>query len=201
MTVSDRRTSSARWLLAGLVGIGVASDARADLSGASHTLRAPNFPVTASAPLIGATSGVESRSSAGQAEPIGLAGDGSDLSTLAPGFWPIVRGDLPGLDADGDELPWYAEDDDDGDGLSDDVETNTGVFASATDTGTNPFVVDTDADGWDDGVEVMFASDPTDPESIPGSGSPLPATRAPWLVLSLLLAAVCVFGRLRRAVA
>jgi len=42
----------------------------------------------------------------------------------------------------------------DGDGLADDVETNTGVFKSTTDTGTDPDHPDTDGDGLTDGQEV-----------------------------------------------
>ena len=43
--------------------------------------------------------------------------------------------------------------DEDGDGLFDVVETNTGVYNSASDTGTDPFDSDTDDDGLLDGVE------------------------------------------------
>ena len=46
-------------------------------------------------------------------------------------------------------------DDTDGDGLKDGVETNTGVRVSETDTGTNPLSSDTDADGLSDGVETL----------------------------------------------
>jgi hypothetical protein len=45
--------------------------------------------------------------------------------------------------------------DSDGDRLCNTVETNTGVFVSATNTGTNPFVADTDGDGILDGDEVL----------------------------------------------
>ncbi|NBS50314.1 MAG: hypothetical protein EBS97_06900, partial [Verrucomicrobia bacterium] len=44
--------------------------------------------------------------------------------------------------------------DTDGDGLSDAVETGTGIYASSSDTGTNPNNTDTDGDGISDGVEV-----------------------------------------------
>jgi hypothetical protein len=47
------------------------------------------------------------------------------------------------------------------------VETNTGVFVNANNTGTNPHLVDTDGDTFSDGVEVSQGSDPTDPLSIP----------------------------------
>ncbi len=45
----------------------------------------------------------------------------------------------------------------DDDGLNDVVETNTGVFVDATDTGTDPFDPDTDNDGLLDGTEVGSA--------------------------------------------
>jgi hypothetical protein len=70
--------------------------------------------------------------------------------------------------------------DSDGDGLADSVETNTGVFVDATDTGTDPLVADTDGDGVDDGAEVLAGTDPTlasppvinsvTPTSFPGIG-------------------------------
>ena len=44
--------------------------------------------------------------------------------------------------------------DTDDDGLSDGVETNTGTYVSATNTGTNPKKADTDRDGLADGVET-----------------------------------------------
>ena len=44
--------------------------------------------------------------------------------------------------------------DTDGDGLSDAVETNTGTYVSATNTGTDPKKADTDKDGLADGVET-----------------------------------------------
>jgi len=44
--------------------------------------------------------------------------------------------------------------DTDGDGLSDKVETNTGVYVSASNTGTNPLKADTDGDGLNDKVET-----------------------------------------------
>ena len=44
--------------------------------------------------------------------------------------------------------------DTDGDGLSDAVETNTGIYLSATNTGSNPLMADTDGDGLNDGAEV-----------------------------------------------
>src|SRR5690349_598975 len=45
--------------------------------------------------------------------------------------------------------------DTDGDRLLDAYETDTGVFVDATNTGTDPLVADTDADGIADGDEVL----------------------------------------------
>jgi hypothetical protein len=50
--------------------------------------------------------------------------------------------------------------DSDGDGLSDSVETNTGVYVSGTETGTNPINPDSDGDGVPDGLEISEATDP-----------------------------------------
>ncbi|MEC7638620.1 MAG: LamG-like jellyroll fold domain-containing protein, partial [Verrucomicrobiota bacterium] len=64
--------------------------------------------------------------------------------------------------------------DTDGDGLSDGVETNTGTYVSATNTGTNPKKDDSDKDGLADGVETNTGefvdeentgTDPNNPDS------------------------------------
>ena len=57
--------------------------------------------------------------------------------------------------------------DDDGDGLRDAFETQTGIFASFVDTGTTAGLVDTDADLFTDGTEALAGSDPNDPTSSP----------------------------------
>ena len=57
-------------------------------------------------------------------------------------------------DTDGDSAGDACDQDDDGDTLLDFYETNTGVFNSAFDTGTNALLADTDSDGLDDGVET-----------------------------------------------
>ena len=57
--------------------------------------------------------------------------------------------------------------DDDNDGLLDVFETNTGVFLGPENIGTNPLVVDTDADTWDDAEELTCGADPTDASDVP----------------------------------
>jgi subtilisin family serine protease len=89
-----------------------------------------------------------------------------DADDLCPGFDDV-------LDADADGLPDGCDPDDDGDGLPDGVETLTGVFESAVDTGTDPFDPDSDGDGHLDGEEVAAASDPNDYASRPARPVPL----------------------------
>lgn len=69
----------------------------------------------------------------------------------------------PTGDDDGDEISNQNEfaantdptnEDTDGDGLKDDVETDTGTYVDVTDTGTDPLLPDTDGDGLKDGVET-----------------------------------------------
>ena len=57
--------------------------------------------------------------------------------------------------------------DTDSDGLDDSVETNTGIYASPTDTGTDPFNPDTDGDGVNDGLEVRLGTNPLDATKSP----------------------------------
>ena len=55
---------------------------------------------------------------------------------------------------DGYTTVWALSNDSDGDGLADSFERDTGIFVSATDTGTDPNDPDTDDDGLADGVET-----------------------------------------------
>ena len=57
--------------------------------------------------------------------------------------------------------------DTDGDTLSDEVETNTKIFNGPTDTGSDPTLVNSDTDDFDDAVEVSRGGDPSDPNSVP----------------------------------
>lgn len=103
-------------------------------------------------------------------------------------------------DADGDGLNNLAEmnrqtnprkADTDGDGLGDAVETQTGTWVSASDTGSNPLLADTDGDGLTDGEEGAVLPAPTNPnladtdndgrsdyEEVRGSSNPLMADAA-----------------------
>ncbi len=85
------------------------------------------------------------------------------------------------------------ETDSDGDGLYDSVETDTGVYVSADDTGTDPNNPDTDGDTYDDGDEVAAGSDPTDPLSTPANI--LPALSV--LGMAMLGGALSVVARRR----
>jgi hypothetical protein len=116
-----------------------------------------------------------------------------DADDACPGF-------PDGIDSDTDGTPDGCDADDDGDGLLDAVETLTGLFVSASDTGTNPLDFDSDDDGHGDGDEVVAGSDPNDPASIPGvAGVPMhgPAGRA--LVGCLLLSIGWAASRGRRS--
>lgn len=62
--------------------------------------------------------------------------------------------------------------DSDNDGLNDDVETNTGTFVDANDTGSDPNNSDTDGDGLNDGDEVNTHL--TDPNNSDTDGDGLP---------------------------
>jgi autotransporter-associated beta strand protein len=53
----------------------------------------------------------------------------------------------------------------DGDGILDDSETNTGIYVSASNTGTDPDNPDTDGDGFPDGIELASGTDPFVPNT------------------------------------
>ncbi len=83
--------------------------------------------------------------------------------------------------------------DSDDDGLEDQVETDTGVYVSPTNTGTDPNDADSDDDGYEDGAEVDAGTDPNDNASYPGSGPELPAmTMLGMAALASAMAAAAV---------
>ena len=59
--------------------------------------------------------------------------------------------------------------DTDGDLLLDGVESGSGEFVNANDTGTDPTLTDTDGDGFSDKTEVDAGSDPNDIASVPST--------------------------------
>jgi hypothetical protein len=84
------------------------------------------------------------------------------------------RGNQTDTDADGQGDACDA--DDDADGLDDAVETDTGIYVSPSDTGTDPRRFDSDGDGIGDGDEVAAGSDPNQasgPASVPGASPAL----------------------------
>jgi hypothetical protein len=100
------------------------------------------------------------------------------------------------IDTNADGEGNACDDDDDGDGLLDTVETGTGVFVSPSDTGTDPLLADTDGDRFLDFQEVMLGSDPNQRSSVPlGEIPALP--RAALGVLILVLGGVGAWMLLR----
>ncbi|MEN8772994.1 MAG: hypothetical protein ABF379_10865 [Akkermansiaceae bacterium] len=63
--------------------------------------------------------------------------------------------------------------DTDADGLSDLVETNSGTYVDANDTGSNPTLCDSDGDFAIDTWEITYNTDPSDPNSTPAPVGPV----------------------------
>jgi len=134
--------------------------------------------------------------------------DGDGLLTRIEKFWGLDPNVADSdTDKDGDGLTALVEilelltdpnnADSDGDGLNDGVETKTGTYVDASNTGTdptkedtdgdglldgdeaprsNPVMADTDGDGYPDGREIEGGSSPTNADSTPG----LPMVIAYW---------------------
>jgi hypothetical protein len=90
----------------------------------------------------------------------------ADLVCGAADNCPVdANNDLADLDLDGAGDACDA--DDDNDGLSDAVETDTGIFVDENDTGSDPLDSDSDNDGILDGEEVAAGTDPNNPAQGP----------------------------------
>lgn len=76
----------------------------------------------------------------------------TDFGTVADAQTISMTVDNADMDQDG--IPDSQDPDIDGDGLANELETNTGIFVDATHTGTNPYDADSDDDGVNDGTEV-----------------------------------------------
>ena len=100
-------------------------------------------------------------------------------------------------DNDGDLQGDACDADDDNDTLLDAYEDGSGIFLSATQTGSNPLLSDTDGDGFDDDVEVAAGSNPNSAFSTPVAE--LPSLRWPGLLLLGLLLLVASRRTLVRA--
>jgi len=83
---------------------------------------------------------------------------------LYPNIDPLVADGDGDYNADGvTNLEEYMAVDTDGDGLTDVVETNTGIFVDENDTGTDRLNRDSDDDTLPDGWEVAAGTDPNNP--------------------------------------
>lgn len=183
-----------------LLALGVAGRAEAsDLTSPSYRLRALHPAAFGPARLVRPgvpTTTIGTGASAGQGDALGPSGSPTTLTTLLPGVWPVAARVLPALDLDHDQHPWFLDDDDDGDGLLDVVETATGLFVSASNTGTSPVDADSDHDGHSDGAEVAAGTNPNDPLSPPPPPPAVPLATPTGIVLFALVA----FESLRRLV-
>ncbi|MEM7411035.1 MAG: thrombospondin type 3 repeat-containing protein [Myxococcota bacterium] len=184
-----------RGVAAGAFCLGIAASAQAgDLTSPSYTLRGAHEASLASGALTASGPRFSGGSvSVGQADAVGFSRAAGGLDTLAPGFWPLALGGFPNHDVDGDGIPSWLDDDDDGDRLADAIERNTGLFVSASDPGTSSVLADTDGDFYRDRFEIQVGTDPTSAASAP-SALAVPVGRvAAWVsVAAVLLGAAWV---------
>ena len=80
----------------------------------------------------------------------------------------------PTITANPPTLGLIADDDDDGDGLLDSVETDTGFYINGQDTGTDPLDPDTDGDGICDGPNAVLPDCIAGPDPSPNGNTPPP---------------------------
>ena len=97
---------------------------------------------------------------------------------------------------DGDSEGNACDLDDDNDGLLDVVETGTGTFVSASDTGSLSFVADTDGDGILDGEEVANGWNPNNASSPNVTEVPIFNTQG-WILWVTVLAGFGFWTSLR----
>ena len=84
---------------------------------------------------------------------------GVDIDKYSAGAIPIENIEIGGIEI-GSYTPPVIPVDTDGDGLYDSVETNTGVYVSPSDTGTDPNNADTSGDGFTDAEAISASVDP-----------------------------------------
>jgi len=128
----------------------------------------------------------------GDACELGADSDGDGVPDVSDNCPLVIN---PGQENfDHDSMGDACDPDDDNDGILDIYETNTGVYVSPTNTGTNPLNADTDHDGIPDGVEVANGWNPNDPNSPPKTIPLLPF----WGTLLLIGAVLFAASRLLR---
>ncbi len=189
----DTRIQARRCLLwiagVGLIGLAIASAAPAETLVSSNFQLLAGHPSSAghgALPFSGGSGLGSTGVSIGQLSVIGYSGASVGLDTVASGFWPIVAGGFANIDTDADGIASPFDDDDDGDGLLDTVESGRGIFSGPGDVGSSPVVADSDGDGFMDGTEVAAGTDPNNPGSFPVG---VPAIGfAGWMLLCGLLA-------------
>ena len=167
--------------------IGVSNPSQANADGDTAGDACDDFPLDPSETSDSDGDGVGDNADAFPNDPDEtLDSDGDGVGDNGDAF-PLDPGET--LDSDGDGLGNNADPDDDGDGLPDSVETDTGIYVNSQDTGTDPLDRNTDGDGLDDGAEVLAGSDPldpNDPHAVPSMGP---------VGMGILVGLLLVFGR------
>ncbi|HVN39130.1 MAG TPA: thrombospondin type 3 repeat-containing protein [Myxococcota bacterium] len=129
----------------------------------------------------------------GDACELGADSDGDGVPDVSDNCPLVINPDQQDFDHDG--MGDACDPDDDNDGILDIYETNTGIYVSPTDTGTNPLNADTDHDGIPDGVEIAHGWNPNDPNNPPPTIPMLPLWGTLLLVGAVLFAAARLLRR------